>query len=145
MSNWSKFQEFCNQQNYSLRKARRFFRSIIRKAAGVEEIDLDQVDQTKENKAVLLVKDSKKIWGTKNPQSIQHHIVRKRKAIQRRQERKDFLSRRLAGEKDPERKLINLNLIQKLADQINRFLAEIQRCRDRIDELTPPPKKKGKK
>ena len=48
----------------------------------------------------------------------------------------------IEGETDVLLIRINLNLIQKLKDEVDRFLEDLQKCEERIDELTPISKEK---
>ena len=73
---------------------------------------------------------------------IDRAIKRKRLAIKRREERREVIVRKNRREKDPLRRRINLNLIQIIEDEINRFLSEVQKCEERMDEITPVSEEK---
>ena len=142
MSNWDNFLEFCDKQKYDPEEAKKFFKDITRPVAGTLEIDLDQVEAVKTVKSRSLVRQARKIWRGNSPRRIDRAIKRKRLAIKRREERREVIVRKNRREKDPLRRRINLNLIQIIEDEINRFLSEVQKCEERMDEITPVSEEK---
>ena len=136
MATWKNLKDFCDDRNYDIVEARKFFGNIIRKVAGVQELDLDKVDEVIAVKARPLSKQADRIWASKYPAKIDRHIERKRDAIVRRRQQQEVVDDQLKREKNPRRRRILAKRIHNLALEISGFELEIQKCESRIDELT---------
>ncbi|MBN2367155.1 MAG: hypothetical protein JXL67_13380 [Calditrichaeota bacterium] len=136
MPTWKNLRDFCSKRGYDIIEGKKLFGSICREVGGIQEVDLDRVDEVIALKARPMNRPARRIWTDNSPAKIERHIERKQSAIAHRREHQIVAREKLKVEKNPRQKRILAKRIHDLQVEVSGFEIEIQKCVSRIFELT---------